>query len=128
MYQLTVKSHFDAAHKLEGYKGACANLHGHTFKYQVVLESEKLDKMDMVVDFKDVKAQLKVLETRLDHKYLNESLMMIRPTAEALANVIFLDLRRVFGSMVKKVEVWESDECSVSYWLDDENHSNLSGL
>ena len=28
MYELTVKSHFDAAHALRGYPGECRNLHG----------------------------------------------------------------------------------------------------
>jgi len=29
MHKIQVKTHFDAAHYLKGYQGACANLHGH---------------------------------------------------------------------------------------------------
>ena len=37
MYELTVKSHFDAAHALRGYPGECRNLHGHTWDVEVTV-------------------------------------------------------------------------------------------
>lgn len=44
------------AHRLRNdYVGACANIHGHTYHFEVELHVENLDKYDMAVDFKDVK-------------------------------------------------------------------------
>ena len=35
---------FDASHQLVGHFGKCANLHGHTYKVEVVLTGPKLIK------------------------------------------------------------------------------------
>ncbi|MEQ8237024.1 MAG: 6-carboxytetrahydropterin synthase, partial [Syntrophomonadaceae bacterium] len=35
MFEVTVTQDFAAAHRLYGYQGQCANLHGHTWKVQV---------------------------------------------------------------------------------------------
>jgi hypothetical protein len=37
MYLLNVTAHFSAAHRLEGYNGACRNLHGHNWKVRGAL-------------------------------------------------------------------------------------------
>ena len=58
MYELMVEDTFDAAHALRGYDGPCENLHGHTWKVEVTIEAEKLDKIGLVVDFKDMKKKL----------------------------------------------------------------------
>lgn len=33
---------FDAAHQLVGHKGKCSNLHGHTYKLEVVLKGKPM--------------------------------------------------------------------------------------
>ena len=51
---------FDAAHQLVGHFGKCANLHGHTYKVEVVLTGSINDSGSsegMVVDFYHVKFQ-----------------------------------------------------------------------
>ena len=42
MYQLKAKAAFDSAHFLSGYKGKCANLHGHRWTIEVIVEQEDL--------------------------------------------------------------------------------------
>ena len=37
MISITKIGTFDTAHKVVGHKGKCKNLHGHTFKYEIVL-------------------------------------------------------------------------------------------
>ena len=56
MFELSVKGDFASAHFLRGYEGKCKTLHGHTWKVELTIESDKLDKIGMVADFALVKA------------------------------------------------------------------------
>ena len=73
---------FDASHQLVGHFGKCANLHGHTYKVEVVLtgplESEGSSK-GMIVDFYHLKKHAGSLIDRLDHATLLEG---IEPVAQ----------------------------------------------
>ncbi len=42
MSQLTVETHFDAAHTLRGYRGKCEHLHGQRFKVVARVRARKL--------------------------------------------------------------------------------------
>ena len=56
------------AHHVRGQKGACINLHGHTWKFEVGLEAEVLDNEGCVVDFSKLKATvLNRCHALLDH-------------------------------------------------------------
>lgn len=64
---------FDASHQLVGHFGKCANLHGHTYKVEVVLTGPIKDSGSsegMVVDFYHVKKYAGELIDRLDHATL----------------------------------------------------------
>ncbi len=118
MYTLTVKSHFDSAHFLKGYKGPCANTHGHSFLYEVNISGEDLDSLGMLWDFKEVKKRLKEnIENLLDHKFLNEleAFSDKNPTAENLACLIYNILRHKTGWPITSVTVWESEDCGITY-------------
>lgn len=117
MYQLKVREHFDAAHWLAGYEGKCHELHGHRWEVIIILEGRKLDNINMLIDFKVVKDTLKgVFDNYLDHHCLNETLKVANPTAEYIAEWLFVYLQRTFGSLnTKSVEVFESPDCSVMY-------------
>lgn len=52
--KVTKEITFDSAHMLSNYEGKCSNLHGHTYKLQVTLESNVL-KNHMVLDFNVLK-------------------------------------------------------------------------
>lgn len=73
---------FDSAHHLHCYEGKCKNLHGHTYKLQVVMRG-RVDERGIVIDFGDIKriAKERVID-RLDHQYLNEVLPPMNTTAE----------------------------------------------
>ena len=122
MYELKVKTHFDAAHKLTHYKGKCSEEHGHTWYVEVCLQSEILGSYNMLVDFKDVKGILNLLlEEYLDHHFINKTLHEEDPTAEYLTKWIFgkfsSKLFPEFWPNVKLtyVTVWESPDCCVTY-------------
>jgi 6-pyruvoyltetrahydropterin/6-carboxytetrahydropterin synthase len=72
VYELTVTSHFDAAHALRGYPGECRNLHGHTWDVEVTVAGETLDEIGIVYDFKALKDDLSAALADFDHAYLNE--------------------------------------------------------
>lgn len=119
MYELTVKDHFDAAHALRGYPGECRNLHGHTWDVEVTVAGETLDEIEIVYDFKRLKADLASVLERFDHAYLNdvEPFDTLSPTAENLARVVFEELENVVGEAVrvKEVAVWESPIAKLVY-------------
>ncbi|TCP29848.1 preQ(0) biosynthesis protein QueD [Scopulibacillus darangshiensis] len=73
---------FDAAHHLHCYEGKCKSLHGHTYKLAVTI-SGFVNEIGIAVDFSDIKALFKkVIEEKLDHRYLNEVLPPMNTTAE----------------------------------------------
>jgi 6-pyruvoyltetrahydropterin/6-carboxytetrahydropterin synthase len=46
-YTLAVMGHFSAAHFLEGYKGACEDLHGHNWKVELRVSTARLDRIGL---------------------------------------------------------------------------------
>ncbi|HOV52500.1 MAG TPA: 6-carboxytetrahydropterin synthase, partial [Methanothrix sp.] len=52
--KLGLVAEFDAAHSLPGYIGKCANLHGHTYQVEVVVEGE-IGEDGFVMDFYHMK-------------------------------------------------------------------------
>ena len=119
MYELSVKSDFAASHFLRHYEGKCKNLHGHTWKVEVVIQADNLDKTGMVVDFVDVKKKLKSVLEPLDHAHLNDLAYFqdSNPTTENLAKYIFESFSKEYRQLkVTKVIVWESDTSSIVYY------------
>jgi 6-pyruvoyltetrahydropterin/6-carboxytetrahydropterin synthase len=114
-----VEGTFDAAHQLIGYEGPCENLHGHTWKVQVFLSGAKLNKTGMVMDFKQIKAYLQLILSKLDHTNLNivPYFKKTNPTSENVAKYIFDECSRKLGKsvIVNKVTVFESPITSASY-------------
>lgn len=105
---------FDAAHRLDRYRGKCEALHGHTYRLAVTLEGHR-DDDDMVFDFTELKKVVtaKVLD-RLDHAYLND--VMDQPTAENIALWVWDELDGEVNRpncKLHTVQVWETATSSV---------------
>jgi len=95
---------FEAAHKLIGYDGDCANLHGHSYVLEIQVKGE-VDEQGFVMDFKQLKhfVQTKVIDL-LDHVYLND--IIKNPTAE---NIVIWIVRKLQQDlMIHKVRLWET--------------------
>jgi len=122
MYRLQVKTHFDAAHYIKDYPGKCSRMHGHRWEVEVVLEGKTLGNLNMLIDFGEVKDLLNgLIESRLDHYLLNETLSEPHVTAEFLARWIYewlADPCTEFEPEVRlvRVTVWESPDCCVKYY------------
>ena len=116
MFTLTVSSSFSSAHMLRKYKGKCANLHGHNWNVELLLEQNKLDKIGMIRDAGEVKIILGDFLKQLDHRYLNDLNFFKKnnPTSENIAKFIYLGLKRSLP-VLKKVSVMESATVAVSY-------------
>jgi len=119
MYELTVKSHFDAAHALRDYPGECRNLHGHTWDVEVTVVGEQLDSIGILYDFKALKDDLNGVLSDYDHAFINDVAPFdeITPTAENLARVIHERLSDAIDSRVRVAEVvvWESPIARIAY-------------
>jgi len=122
MFEVVVRSHFDAAHALRGYAGKCARLHGHRWTVEVAVQGSHLDSVGMLVDFGEIKAAVEEEIAALDHRLLNdlpEFASALNPTAENLAQFLFMKLAPVLkrGSDIHLVwvRVFESPDSWVVY-------------
>ncbi|MCK9432425.1 MAG: 6-carboxytetrahydropterin synthase QueD [Candidatus Omnitrophota bacterium] len=126
MYSLKVQGSFSSAHNLRGYKGKCEDLHGHNWVVEITVESGKLDKIGMVLDFKFLKKELGACLEKMDHKYLNNIPYFsagggsacggknVNPTSENIAYYLYRQLKsRIL--LLKRVTVWENASSSAAY-------------
>src|SRR5208337_4071008 len=90
MYEISVDCTFAAGHALRNYKGKCENVHGHNYKVRVTLAGDKLNAEGLLMDFVDLRAEIKELVEKLDHHFLNDipPFDQLNPTAENLAKYI----------------------------------------
>ncbi len=130
MYILKAEAAFDSAHFLSGYKGKCANLHGHRWVISAEIASEKLvgdgQLRGMVTDFGDIKRDIKSLADEFDHAFIYEKNSLrsttvaalneenfrlievdFRPTAENFAEYFYNRLSKM-GYSVRSVTVYET--------------------
>ena len=120
MFELNVEDEFDSAHFLRNYKGKCERMHGHNYRVQVSIRSKKLNKIGLVLDFGEIKSELKKIMEILDHHVLDElpAFKNVNPSAENIAKYIFECLSKPLkGKKVRlvKVTVWETARASASY-------------
>ncbi len=121
MYELSITTHFSAAHHLVAYPGACAVLHGHNWQVDVSVQGEELDELGMLIDFKLLKSAVNELMDELDHSDLNthEEFKDLNPTSEQIARFLF---RRLSVSAkgdrhkISRVTVHETPGSTASYW------------
>lgn len=122
MYKLMIETSFASAHQLRGYKGKCENLHGHNWKVQAYVTAEKLNEIDIAIDFHDLKRITNEIVAQLDHKFLNDVFPFTEknPSSENIARWIFDSLKNKLASCenikVSAVTVWESETASATYY------------
>lgn len=85
-YQVSIEVRFSSAHRLLGYSGKCACLHGHSYKATITVESDQVDSQGFVVDFGDLKKAIKWwIDEQLDH---NAILRIDDPLANFIAGEV----------------------------------------
>ena len=138
MYCIKTEHSFDAAHFLHGYEGKCSNIHGHRWRVIVSVCKEELEKdgckRGMLVDFGDLKEDVKEAVDYFDHALIIEEgtlkektyealceegfhiiNLSFRPTAENLAKY-FYDTIAKKGYKVKKAIVYETPNNCAEYF------------
>jgi len=135
MYVDRIELMFDAGHRLLNYKGKCETPHGHTFRAEVMVSSEKLNQMGFVVDFLELKDKAgNWVNDNWDHafllneqdKELYQALNLLKekklfvfhnenPTAEVMAKHLYGYIHEVYGDLVSKVRIWESPNQYAEY-------------
>ena len=122
-WRLTITQDFSASHQLRNYGGKCENMHGHNFGVDVVVEGSELDeKVQYLMDFKELKLRTKAVLDKLDHRHINEveCFTEINPSSENLAMYIYRQLKGTMPENVRLAEVSVSENASskATYWED----------
>lgn len=126
MFEISAEYTFAAGHALRGYKGKCENVHGHNYKVQVTVAGENLNSIGLLMDFVDLRAAIKTLVDRLDHRFLNDlpPFDVLNPSAENMAKYFYDGLEpqvRQQGNRVSAVRVWETDTTSATFTPSEKN-------
>lgn len=137
MYILKAEHSFDSAHFLSNYEGKCANIHGHRWRVEIEVQSENLvdgGQLDgMVIDFGDLKRDVKDIVDFYDHSLIIQEGTMrketlncliedkfkiievkFRPTAENFA-AFFFNYMKEKNYNVKRATVYETPTNSATY-------------
>lgn len=139
MLKVAKEFSFDMAHLLDGHDGKCQNLHGHTYKLQVIVSGETEDngaKKGMVIDFADLKRAVnELIISPMDHAFIYDQsseretkiaqllqqlnsktfALPVRSTAENLAQFIFQRLKENVGFHLHSVRLWETPTSFAEY-------------
>lgn len=123
MYELMIETDFSSAHQLRGYQGKCEHLHGHNWKVQVSVSAQKLNEIDIAIDFHDLREMTQEIIAPLDHSLLNSIFPFTEknPSSENIAKWIYDSLKKRLSGpdvRVSSVTVWESDSASATYYED----------
>jgi len=83
----------DYAHHIQDYPGACMNIHGHTWCWQVSLQAEELNELGMVLDFSAIKKHILMpVHNLFDHALVLNDVEFLKTSAN------FAHIGRAFGA------------------------------
>ncbi|MFZ6016699.1 MAG: 6-carboxytetrahydropterin synthase QueD [Nitrospirota bacterium] len=121
MFELMAETFFSAAHQIRGYKGECERLHGHNWKVQVHVIAERLNEIDIAIDFHELKKLTDEVIAPLDHSFLNDIFPFTEknPSSENIAKWIYDSLRKKLNYdniHLSAVTVWECETASATYY------------
>ena len=131
MFRVTQEINFCYGHRLLDYGGKCRFLHGHNARATIVLEGEFLDARGMLIDFSDIKRELRTwIDETLDHRMIlrrddpvlaplhdaGEPVFVVdwNPTAENIARLIFEHARECRFPVIE-VSLWETPKSCATY-------------
>jgi 6-pyruvoyltetrahydropterin/6-carboxytetrahydropterin synthase len=123
VFEVYVKTHFSAAHRLDGYPGDCARTHGHNWIVEAYVKCFQLDGIGIGIDFRDIKQAVKEVLTRIDHCDLNEvePFNKVNPSSENIARYLHHELSKKLNSesvKVSKIKVCETPGAGAYYYLE----------
>ncbi len=113
IYRVQVEEEFSSSHQLRNYGGKCEELHGHNFQVLAEVEGSEIDPdTGLLIDFKELRGNLRGILQELDHKHLNElpAFEQVNPSSENLARHIYARLEQGLSASrvrLRKVSVLE---------------------
>ena len=119
MFEIEKTFTFEAGHTLPHHDGKCVHPHGHSYVLKVAVRKDHLEKegphQGMVVDFHSIKDVVKpMLDEFFDHQWLNNSLQLESPTAEAIAQWVFTYLESKIDGLYR-VTIYETATSCASF-------------
>ena len=112
--RLSKSFHFEAAHDLptfpDGHK--CRRLHGHSFRFDVVVEGEVPQASGYLIDYGEIKAITDPIHDQIDHRCLNEIAGLENPASEMIAKWLW-DRMQPTLPMLAEIIVYET--CTSRY-------------
>ena len=114
MWSVSKEFKFDAAHSLPFLpkEHKCHHIHGHTYCVRIHCCGDLIPDKSWVVDYADIKPAVQPLVDKLDHKNIND-VLMIPTTAENLAFWFWDNLRNIIP--VSQVDVHETTGTCCTY-------------
>ncbi len=120
IYEIFIQVEFSAAHSLRGYKGDCADIHGHNWTVEVFMTCTRLNEIGIGIDFREARQKVKEIIEELDHTDLNShpAFLNVNPSSENLAGFLYREIKQRINSdsvRVSGVKVSESPGSGVIY-------------
>ena len=131
MFKVFKEMHFCYAHRLWGYPGKCAQLHGHNSIVRVEFAGDKTNELGILIDFDEIRSLVNAfLNEALDHKTIlweKDPLVEVlqsagekvycmknQPSAENMAKLIFEYVKEK-KLPISSVKVWETPTSCAEY-------------
>lgn len=119
MFELTIQRRFNATHAITLPTGEVEPAHGHDWRVEVVVAADRLDELDLVMDFHALEQSVDDLLGPLNHTHLNDHRWFAdaHPTAERVAERIAADLSPMLPDHVtlQSVTITEAPGCRATY-------------
>ena len=139
MYSVKTKVSFEAAHRLynvDTYSSECRdNIHGHSYKVEVLVGVNDLNNAGMVIDFKLLKKIIKdVIEDKYDHScILRNSDPIAKVIQENCKKVILVDnsptaewmAKEFYDAIQAKIHIYSFDANVISVAV-QETENNIA--
>lgn len=107
MIRITKNFHFEMAHAIYGYNGACKNIHGHSYQLQVTVSDGKqhivpIEGTGIMIDFKVIKkiVQQAVIEKMDHHLCLSTHFLKAHPAFPKQDNLLIWDFEPTAENML----------------------------
>jgi 6-pyruvoyltetrahydropterin/6-carboxytetrahydropterin synthase len=114
--KLTKSFDFEAAHDLptfpEGHR--CRRLHGHSFRFDVVVEGEVDEAKGYLIDYGEIKKVVDPIVRKLDHYYLNQIPGLENSTSEILSRWLWKGIKPQLP-LLSKIIVYETCTSACEY-------------
>lgn len=119
MYTVRKLFKFEGAHALSSsYSEECQNVHGHSYKLEVIISSKKVNPDGMVIDFKELKESIKPIIDIFDHKLVynlehavdydhvpGEIGVPFNPTAENMCKFFYKEIYKIIWDVCDKLVI-----------------------